>query len=178
MKQSIIYHGNKRPFMFIINYGEVYLHEGDEIVIEKIINNYYLDVNNKLRNWHVYANTAIPYSLYGHIDNNEIVSFITDMINGKYKTLLEYQQESIEKIKNNLPKENFKLIKWQGNSYYPVYNIEYKDGMYLDTTYPTNNPITDQELAWSIYYNTMRLLPKEYYFSENSEMLSKSIKLY
>lgn len=176
--KTLIYHGEKRPFIRVTNYGDVYLNDGDKITIRKSIDNYYLDVNGELDKWRVLAKTAIPYSLYGSINNENIVSFIEDMINGKYKTSLEYAQETIETIKNNLPKENIKLIRWQTNGYYPVYNIEYKDGMYLDTTYQHNTPKTDQQLAWYIYYNAMKLVPKEYYEAENNEMYAHSIKLY
>lgn len=154
--------GEKRPLIYISNYGDVYIKEGDTVWVEgeRVYHSgtfNYPDYHRYL----CYVSNLVNNFIYGFdLSDVEYESILFDKIlGGEEMTPLEYDQKCIEEIKNNLPHRDVTIARYQfSNSFRPTDSFEYKDGIYIRDEYTYYNPI---DLAWYMYRNLYKLLPED-----------------
>ncbi len=162
---KIVYKGKKRPLIYITNFGEVFLNDGDVLTIT--IDNhgtarvYKQDVFNYKDEYHRYMRSLsnlIPYQIHGLANKNEKnIKILKNMLAGNSLTSLEYDLECIEKIAKRLPKKDIIFAEYNfTNQFRPTSKYTYKDGLYSGSNI-NNKPA--ESLAWYVYRNAFRLLP-------------------
>jgi hypothetical protein len=158
--KQYIYKGKKRPFIYISNFGNVYLEKGDVIkynekyvYIDRIFN--YPDYHRHL----THLSNFIPLKNHFQSTNLNDIEYFESILKGVNKTPLELQNEKILKLSKLVPKSNFNLAKYNfSNNFRPVYQYEYKNGKYYGSNVEGGSDI---DVAWYMYRNLFIVIPSE-----------------
>lgn len=162
---KIVYKGKKRPLIYISNFGDVYLNDGDVLTItidsHGTARVYKQDVFNYKDSGHrymCYLSNLMHYEKYGFLNTTEeMIEIFKEMLLGNSLTDLEFDLECIQKIAERLPKKDIVFVSYNfSNQYRPTHEYTYKEGLYNGSNI-NNKPA--ESLAWYVYRNAFRLLP-------------------
>lgn len=164
---KFIYKGKKRPFIYVTNYGDVFLNDGDVIEVKQNgqDKDQFLVYKNDVFNYesyhrHVgYLSNFIPHKIHGFVfDGSKKLDIFKAILEGKELTQLEYEKQCIKTISENLPKEDISISHYQfSNQVRPINRYTYKDGLYYGSNYEKGG--TALQLAWYIYRNLFKVFP-------------------
>lgn len=153
--------GHPRPLIYISNYGDVILKEGDTLRIE----GQYVYISSVFNypDYHrhaCYLSNLVDYSIYGIcLSEQEQTDILLDRILlGGENTPLEDDILCISQIESNLPQRDLYISHYQfSNQIRPTTHIKYKEGLYYKDEYSYWKP---GDFAWYIYRNLYKVLPE------------------
>lgn len=159
MKEKIIYNGPKRPLIYIPNFPDIYMEDGDVFTID---DKYvwksgvfdYRETHGYHRHFTVLSN-LMPYSKYGVLSKEELLIEFKKILNGEEKSILEDQLERQLKLEAILPKKDFTVAHYQfSNQFRPTTRFKYENGIYFDSS-----NYTPKQLARYLHANLYVILP-------------------
>lgn len=147
--EKLVYNGETRPFIYIYNYGNVNLQDGDILkVCEK-----YVKIE-RLPDIRIYLSNVISFCKYDLVWDK--LDFLKEILAGTKFSSLEVENKCIEQIVQKLPKKDFCMAKYQfSNDVRPMIEVSFINGLYKSRCFEYDN----KSLAWYIYRNVFKILP-------------------
>ena len=147
--EKLVYSGETRPFIYIPNYGNVNLQDGDVLqVCEK-----YVKIE-RLPDARIYLSEVVDCCKYGLVWDK--LEFLKEILTGTKLSSLEVDNKCIEQIVQKLPKKDFCMTKYQfSNDVRPTMQVSFLDGVYKSRCFVYDS----KQLARYIYRNVFKILP-------------------
>ena len=151
--EKLVYSGPTKPFIYIPNYGNVNLEDGDVFQIDMRYDSVNLVrlpfIRMKLGNF-------VSYPLYDF--PNDEIEFLKEILAGSKLTPLEFDNKCIEQIVAKLPKKDFIMTKYQFTTdFRPTMKISFLDDFYQHRIFGCGYDV--YTLAKFIYRNMFKILP-------------------
>lgn len=163
---EFIYRGCRRPLIYIPNYGNIFIEEGDVLhIIQSSSDNNTFRIYKKgvfdYPSYHRYMcflSNLIPKTHGLVLSADKKIEILNSIIEGKELTILEYEISCMTSIENNLPKSSISLSHYQfTNDTRPISRYVYKEGLYYGSNYEKGG--TSKQLSWYIYRNLFKVFP-------------------
>lgn len=151
--EYLVYSGETKPFIYIPNYGNVNLENGDVFQIDTR----YDSVNLiRLPFIRMQLGNFVSYPFYEF--PNDKVEFLKEILTGSKLTPLEFDNKCVEQIVTKLPKKDFYMVKYQfSTDFRPTMKILFEDDVYKHRIFGCGYDV--HKLARFIYRNMFKILP-------------------
>jgi hypothetical protein len=146
-----------KPFLYLPNYGDVWVNEGDVVTI---------DGDGYVRLSGLFEYTRYHRHIYKVTNVLSELASLENVLNGNGFTTLEIDLAEIERIHAKIPYEDFYIVFWQPyhiNVKKVIYNAESKTWSSGHGAYSLENT------AWYLYRNGVKMLPDSVSTCTNEE---------